>query len=1225
MQASSDGVTWTTVFESHGTGTAWVQRTVDLSAFAGGDVYLRFWFDTIDGLINNFEGWYVDDVSVRAAGSAPAPTVSGVDPPDGLAVGGTPVTITGADFVAGATVTFGGAAATTVSVDDPGTITADTPAHAAGPVDVVVTNPDLQGDTLPDGYTYLAPDPAPTVSGVDPPDGLAVGGTPVTITGADFVAGATVTFGGAAATTVSVDDPGTITADTPAHAAGPVDVVVTNPDLQGDTLPDGYTYLAPASASTILYFSLGSNGAVDGLSVANEDIVAFDGTSFTLHFDGSDVGLSGFTLDAFDVIGPTEILMSFTGAGSVPGISGTVDDSDLVQFTATGLGAETSGSFELYFDGSDVGLTSGSEDVDASRLLEDGRLLLSTRGSFGVSGVSGRDEDLLAFTPSSLGANMAGSWSLYFDGSDVGMSSSSEDINALGLDGDGTIYLSTTGTLSVSGLSSADEDVVVFTPASLGSSTSGSFSSAVFFDGSAYGLSSNDLFAIDIPTGPANGVPVADDQGVTTLEDAAVPVTLTGSDPDGDPMTYQVATDPAHGSLSGAAPDLTYVPSADFNGADSFTFTVNDGTADSDPATVTIAITAANDAPEADDQAVTAKESTDLEITLTASDVDGDALTFNVLSDPAHGALSGTAPDLTYTPDVGYTGGDSFTFDASDGDAGSNVATVSITVAPNSAPSADDQSVPTAEDTPAAITLTGSDVDGDPLTFSVTADPVNGTLDGTPPDLTYTPAADFHGSDSLTFTVNDGTVDSEPATVSISVTAVNDPPVANLQAVTTDEDTPVAITLTGSDVDGDSLTFNITAAPVNGTLDGTSPDLTYTPDSDFHGSDGFTYEADDGTATSVPAAVTITVTSVNDPPLADFTLSCTNLSCGFTDTSTDDGTVASHSWDFGDGATSTAQNPSHDYGDEGTYSVTLTVTDNDGTSDSVSQNVAVSEAPAGPQLRVGIVTAETDAWTTVTLDRSYSSMVVVAIPNYDSSSPPMVPRIRNASGTSFEVKLDRVDGETGAVSAAVHYMVVEEGVYTLAEHGVTLEAVKFESTVTDRRGSWSGEARSYANSYSAPVVVGQVMSYNDPDWSVFWSRSGSSRSTPPNSTLRVGKHVAEDPDTTRAAEIIGYIVIETGSGTIGGIAYSAALGSDSIRGVGDSPPYSYSISLAGADTAVASQAAMDGGNGGWAILSGAAPLSSSDLRLAIDEDQLNDEERRHTSEQVAYLVFDAVP
>src|SRR5207249_4252291 len=140
----------------------------------------------------------------------------------------------------------------------------------------------------------------------------------------------------------------------------------------------------------------------------------------------------------------------------------------------------------------------------------------------------------------------------------------------------------------------------------------------------------------------------------------------------------------------------------------------------------------------------------------------------------------------------------------------STAATVSITVTPvNDAPIANAQSVTTAEDTAKAITLSGSDVDGDTLTYAIATQPAHGTLTGTAPNVTYTPALNYNGPDSFTFTVNDAALTSATATVSITVTAVNHAPTANAQSVTTAEDTAKAITLTGSDVDGDALTFSI--------------------------------------------------------------------------------------------------------------------------------------------------------------------------------------------------------------------------------------------------------------------------------------------------------------------------------------------------------------------------------------------------------------------------------
>jgi hypothetical protein len=297
---------------------------------------------------------------------------------------------------------------------------------------------------------------------------------------------------------------------------------------------------------------------------------------------------------------------------------------------------------------------------------------------------------------------------------------------------------------------------------------------------------------------------------------------------------------------------------------------------------------------------------------------------------------------------------------------------------------------------------------------------------------------------------------------------------------------------------------------------------------------------------------------------------------------------------------------------------------------------------SGPQLQTGTVTAWTNGWTLVTLDDTYTEMVVVCTPNYDKFAYPSAVHIRNASGNSFEVRLVPAVYGLSAFeppwSAEVHWMAVEAGVYTVEEHGVKMEATIFYSTVTDgssswgSKGSWVGQNQSYANSYANPVVVGQVMTYNNLEdreyyWSVFWSR-GSSRTSPPSSTeLWVGKHNAQDARVVND-ETIGYVVFEAGEGIIssnsGPVRYKASLGSDSIRGMGNGPPYSYS--LGGLPftptTAILSQAAMDGRDGGWAVLYGINPVTSNWLYLAIEEDWVWDSERKHTTEQVGYIVFE---
>jgi hypothetical protein len=273
-------------------------------------------------------------------------------------------------------------------------------------------------------------------------------------------------------------------------------------------------------------------------------------------------------------------------------------------------------------------------------------------------------------------------------------------------------------------------------------------------------------------------------------------------------------------------------------------------------------------------------------------------------------------------------------------------------------------------------------------------------------------------------------------------------------------------------------------------------------------------------------------------------------------------------------------------------------------------------------LEVGVATNVGSSWTNVELSNTYTSMVVVAIPNYDNNCDPTVVRIRNASGDSFDVRVDPAGGSTES-GLDVHYMVCEEGVFTVATDGVKMEAVKYTSTVTDRKGSWSGQSQSYSNSYTSPVVLGQVMTYNDTDHSVFWCRGSSQGNPPDSSNLYTGKMVGEDTDTTRENETIGYIVIEAGSGTIDDIDYVAGVGSDTVCGVTNSPPYSYSLSgLTGPVAAIASAAGMDGNDGGWPILYGSTPVTSSTLNLAADEDIINDSERNHTTEQIAYIVFD---
>ena len=548
-----------------------------------------------------------------------------------------------------------------------------------------------------------------------------------------------------------------------------------------------------------------------------------------------------------------------------------------------------------------------------------------------------------------------------------------------------------------------------------------------------------------------NEPPMADDLGVVTEEDLPVSIELTGFDPDGNPLTFNAIDMPAHGTLSGTSPFLTYTPDPDYFGDDLFTYQANDGIANSPLATVSITVSPVNDEPIAMDQSVSVEINSPVDIVLEGIDVDGDPVTFSLLSSPAFGSLTGTPPNLQYIPNTGFTGDDSFSFIVSDGLLDSDTAYVTITVNPpgpvqvfwddfesdlgwvvnpfgtdtattglwewadpesvyynngyvqlgepvsgnrdlvtgalagssagsydidngitsirspeiflpdgreltlsfsyylahasnsnssdylrvtiigetnqlvfeelgaanydyssweefstdisafsgqtirllieaadagtaslvesavddvlieglliNNAPVADSNSISVEEDSFAVITLTGSDIDGDPLNFAVESQPSNGTLSGTAPNLTYSPDTDFNGTDSFTFKVNDGTVDSNLAVVSITLNPINDKPIAYSQYLTTTQETQIAIALLGSDVDDDILTYIVTSGPSHGDLTGNDANRFYTPASYFAGIDSLTFVVFDGTENSEPATVMIEVTSINYLPI----------------------------------------------------------------------------------------------------------------------------------------------------------------------------------------------------------------------------------------------------------------------------------------------------------------------------------------------------------------------
>ena len=350
---------------------------------------------------------------------------------------------------------------------------------------------------------------------------------------------------------------------------------------------------------------------------------------------------------------------------------------------------------------------------------------------------------------------------------------------------------------------------------------------------------------VQVVVNSATGIsPVAADQSVTAPYNTATPITLsaTGS----GTLVYSVVTNPAHGVLSGTPPSLTYTPSSGYSGADSFTFEASNGI-DSNIATVSVSVLSA--APIAVSQTLSIGYNTATPITLSATG--SGTLVYSVVTNPVHGILSGTAPNMTYTPTSGYSGPDSFTFKANNG-SDSNVATITLNITPV-APMAANQAISAAYNTATPITLTATG--SGTITYSVVTNPVHGQLSGAIPNLTYTPTTGYAGPDSFTFKANNGT-DSNVATVNINVLAAA--PIASAQTVTVPFNTATAIALnaTGSG----TFTYSVVSNPAHGTLSGIAPNLTYTPTSGYGGADSFTFKANNGTDSNV-ATVSINVMS----------------------------------------------------------------------------------------------------------------------------------------------------------------------------------------------------------------------------------------------------------------------------------------------------------------------------------------------------------------------------
>jgi hypothetical protein len=229
--------------------------------------------------------------------------------------------------------------------------------------------------------------------------------------------------------------------------------------------------------------------------ITPRDVVLHDqlANSWSMWFDGSDVGLASGAIDAVAALPDGSLLLSFSASLSIPGLVGgpdgttLVDRCDVVRFVPTSVGWNTAGSWHFQLDGSDIGLSGTAEDIDALEVLADGSYLVSTKGKASVPGLANVPAaSVLRFQPTTLGAATSGTWSMHFDANDVGLILASENVDAIAGGVDGRLCFSTVGAFEVTGATGSGADGLEFFPRLLGPYTNGDF--RIAFRGLGIGL-----------------------------------------------------------------------------------------------------------------------------------------------------------------------------------------------------------------------------------------------------------------------------------------------------------------------------------------------------------------------------------------------------------------------------------------------------------------------------------------------------------------------------------------------------------------------------------------------------------------------------------------------------------------------------------------------------------------------------------------------------------------
>ncbi len=643
-----------------------------------------------------------------------------------------------------------------------------------------------------------------------------------------------------------------------------------NGGVQTVSDPVGLSTIAGTDqVDTVVYSGAISVGSEDQPFVLPEAIENFDVAG------GGSLNIKGNALNNVFGLGTAKgdnVDLSAGGSDSVTGKAAELDGATITGFgtddTIVVEGASTvrivdvtAGSAILHLDtnGDDVADTTISlegDGLDGSKLNPDDFAITSAAGGSAI-----------AFAPTNVAP-------LAQDGTGTAAEDTviSGKVTATDGDEDTLTYSLVAGPAAEKGTLAFNADgTYTFTPAQ-------DFNGEVAFTYKANdGAANSNVATVTLTVHPANDAPTAAPISAEGDEEGVITGTVTGSDRDGETLTYKLAGDgaPKNGTVTvNADGTFSYRGNDNFSGADVFTVEVSDGKGGTATTDVSVTVNPSNDAPVAAADMLETSEDTPL--TIAASDLakndsddERDVLTVSEVAQGSNGQVSLVDGQITYTPNPDFHGTDTFTYTVSDGQT-ATTGTVTVTVAPrHDAPVAQDGAAEGDEDTVIAGSVKATDPDSASLTYSVVEAPqaVQGTLEFEPDGhYTFTPAADFSGTVTFTYKANDGTEDSNVATVNLTVRPVNNAPVAADDAATTMAGEAVTIEVLHNDTDADggpNTVESFTQATGGVVAKDDRGNLVYTPDAGFTGPDSFTYTVNGGST----ATVTVNVQSVEVPEL----------------------------------------------------------------------------------------------------------------------------------------------------------------------------------------------------------------------------------------------------------------------------------------------------------------------------------------------------------------------